>query len=285
MNKHSSPDQQLPSAPTAPGATQPSSAEDAAVEAEMRRLSRRSFLWGALAIGGGLSGLRWLDTRRTENGIVWPLRRVLQSNEEIARDFFNPGRMAPTFAASRIDPERTNGDYGLSEDFDPSQWKLTVAGLADEEATSKEVTLAQIQKLPRIDMTTELKCIEGWSIIQHWTGARLSDFIAKYPPATISGEAFNLAKPDDWPAFVGLMTPDGAYYVGLEIEAALHPQTLLCYAMNGKPLTLEHGAPLRLVTPLKYGIKSLKRIGTLRYVNARPADYWAEQGYDYYAGH
>ena len=59
----------------------------------------------------------------------------------------------------------------------------------------------------------------------------------------------------------------------------------VCYAMNGKALTLEHGAPLRLVTPLKYGIKSLKRIGTLRFSNSRPADYWAEQGYDYYAGH
>ena len=84
------------------------------------------------------------------------------------------------------------------------------------------------------------------------------------------------ANPDDLPGFVGLETPGGGYYVGLERETALHPQTLLCYEMNGRPLTPE---------PLKYGIKSLKRIGTLRFVDKRPADYWAEQGYDYHAGH
>ncbi len=64
-----------------------------------------------------------------------------------------------------------------------------------------------------------------------------------------------------------------------------HPQTLLCYEMNGEPLTLEHGAPLRLVTPVKYGIKNIKRIGTIRFTDKRPADFWAERGYDWYAGH
>ena len=65
---------------------------------------------------------------------------------------------------------------------------------------------------------------------------------------------------------------------------ALHPQTLLAYEMNGKPLTPDHGAPLRLVTPLKYGVKQIKQIGRITYVNTRPRDYWHEQGYDYYAG-
>ncbi len=65
----------------------------------------------------------------------------------------------------------------------------------------------------------------------------------------------------------------------------LHPQTLLCYEMQGAPLTLAHGAPLRLVTPLKYGVKHLKRIGVLRFMDARPEDYWAERGYDWYIGH
>ncbi len=69
------------------------------------------------------------------------------------------------------------------------------------------------------------------------------------------------------------------------MASALHPQTLLAYEMAGSALTLEHGAPLRLVTPVKYGIKSIKRIGTIRFTNDRPADYWAERGYDWYAGH
>ena len=62
------------------------------------------------------------------------------------------------------------------------------------------------------------------------------------------------------------------------------PQTLLCYEMNGEPLNLDPGAPLRLAIPVKYGIKNIKRIGTIKFTNERPADYWAEQGYDYYSG-
>ena len=65
----------------------------------------------------------------------------------------------------------------------------------------------------------------------------------------------------------------------------LHPQTLLCYEMDGRPLTTDHGAPLRLLIPVKYGIKSLKQVRTLRFADRRPADYWAERGYDGYAGH
>jgi len=54
--------------------------------------------------------------------------------------------------------------------------------------------------------------------------------------------------------------------------------------MNGAPLTAEHGAPLRLAIPVKYGIKNIKRIGKITYATARPRDYWAEDGYDWYAG-
>ena len=66
--------------------------------------------------------------------------------------------------------------------------------------------------------------------------------------------------------------------------SALHPQTLLCYEMNGKPLEEKHGAPLRLVIPVKYGIKNIKLITRIAYSVHRPVDYWAEQGYDWYAG-
>jgi len=83
---------------------------------------------------------------------------------------------------------------------------------------------------------------------------------------------------------VGLETPDSGYYVGLDSDSALHPQTLLCYEMQGAPLTPAHGAPLRLVTPVKYGIKNIKRIGAIKFQDNRPADFWAEQGYDWYAG-
>ena len=83
--------------------------------------------------------------------------------------------------------------------------------------------------------------------------------------------------------YVRLMTPDEEYYVGIDRPRALHPQPLLCYEMNGAPLKDEHGAPLRLVIPVKYGIKNLKRIGSITYTDECPDDYWAERGYDYYA--
>lgn len=257
---------------------------DAEVEAQMRRMSRRSFLWAALAGAGTLTGFKLLNSRRFDDGIPWPLRRVLDINGEIARDVFSTSRLAPTFAASLAKEPRVNGDIGLGEDFDPKTWQLSVSGLASGEDLN--LSLAQIKKLPRVEVTTELKCIEGWSVIVTWAGARFADFMAKYPPATQSGEAPDIArKPADLVPYVSVTTPDSEYFVGLDIESALHPQTLLCYEMNGKPLTLQHGAPLRLVTPVKYGIKYLKRIGSIEFSAQKPQDYWAQRGYDWYSGH
>lgn len=148
------------------------------------------------------------------------------------------------------------------------------------------LTLADIRALPRVEMTTELKCIEGWSVIVNWAGARLSDFAVQYQPSTRSNlppDVIN--RPSDLVRYVSMKTPDDGYYVGLDMASALHPQTLLCYEMNGQPLSLEHGAPLRLVTPVKYGIKSIKRIGRIEFMDKRPNDFWAERGYDWYSGH
>ena len=66
--------------------------------------------------------------------------------------------------------------------------------------------------------------------------------------------------------------------------SALHPQTLLCYEMNGSPLTEAHGAPLRLVSTVKYGYKCIKRISVVELTEQRPSDYWAKRGYDWYGG-
>jgi DMSO/TMAO reductase YedYZ molybdopterin-dependent catalytic subunit len=85
--------------------------------------------------------------------------------------------------------------------------------------------------------------------------------------------------------YVSLATPDESYYVGWDMPSILHPQTLLAYEMNGAPLTMQHGAPLRLATATKYGIKQIKRIGRIEFTNVRPPDFWAERGYDWYAGH
>jgi DMSO/TMAO reductase YedYZ molybdopterin-dependent catalytic subunit len=259
-------------------------AADAAVLAEARRRSRRAFIGLGLTSLLGLGSWGWLVSRDKVDGMPGPLRRVLDANGRLSSAYFERSRLAPEFARHRARMPRKNGLYGMKEELDPAAWRLRVQPYGSSPA--REFTLADIQALPRVDMTTELKCIEGWSTIVHWTGARLTDFLARYPLATHSGQP---ADPNNPPAdlapYVGISTPDDKYYVGLDMPSALHPQTLLCYAMNGQPLTPAHGAPLRLVTPLKYGIKHLKRIGTITFADTRPRDYWAEQGYDWDSGH
>jgi DMSO/TMAO reductase YedYZ molybdopterin-dependent catalytic subunit len=176
---------------------------------------------------------------------------------------------------------------GISESpaAEPGEWRLQVYSDAPG-ISPRLISLDEIKALPRVDQTTELKCIEGWSTVVHWTGARLANLAALTGHASRGGRPYQSARaPTDLFEYVGLQTPDGEYYVGLDMPSALHPQTLLCYEMNGAPLSAEHGAPLRLAIPTKYGIKNIKRIGTIRFTDDRPADYWAERGYDWYAGH
>ena len=180
---------------------------------------------------------------------------------------------------------RVNGRIGLDSGLDPAAWRLRVVGSAGEHAP-QSFNLDDIKALPRVEMTTELRCIEGWSEVVHWAGARLADLASATGLATRGGRPPGpQGNTDDLLGYAAMETPDGIYYVGLDMASALHPQTLLCYEMDGQPLTPEHGAPLRLVTPVKYGFKSLKSIGTIRFTDARPEDYWAERGYDWYAGH
>jgi molybdopterin-dependent oxidoreductase-like protein protein len=137
------------------------------------------------------------------------------------------------------------------------------------------LTMEDILKLPRHELVTQFKCIEGWSQIVHWAGVRMSDFLDAYPPTLIGGAE---------PKYVYMETPDGDYYTGYDMDVCRHPQTLLVTEMMGAPLTQYHGAPLRLHMPTKYGYKQIKRIGLISYTNLKPDDYWTKLGYDWYAG-
>jgi len=234
---------------------------------KLRIKSRRAFLAGGLAGIGGISIWKWIGSRRQNDGVPWPLRSVLEINEQLWRDYFGSSNVAETFSRGSAEVPRENGDVGLEESVDASVWRLEVFDV--EASAPMRFTLQDIQAFPKVDMATELRCIEGWSYIVHWTGTRFS---------TLMDEIGAYSQ------YVSLETPDSKYYVGLDIDSAVHPQTLLCYEMNGRPLTPEHGAPLRLVVPVKYGIKNIKRIGAIRFTNRRAADYWAERGYDWYAG-
>jgi DMSO/TMAO reductase YedYZ molybdopterin-dependent catalytic subunit len=155
-----------------------------------------------------------------------------------------------------------------------ANWNVRVVGKVD-----RQVPLDAIKALPAYDMTTQLKCVEGWDCIVRWKGVRLADFLGKFG---VPSEYVGLSTPLDGKNGDG--RPD-RFYVGLDQPSALHPQTLLCYEMNGAPLTEGHGAPLRLVSTLKYGYKCIKRIGVIELSERRPADYWAQRGYDWYGGH
>jgi hypothetical protein len=241
------------------------------VEREARARSRRAFLTMGAGAAAGYAGWSWLRSQPEDNSLEWPLRGMLRNNEKIAEAYFSDGNLSPTFDRSSVEPNtRVNGDVGLGSAFDAEHWVLNVR--SPDSADARQVTMAEIRALPRVEQITQLNCIEGWTVIVQWAGVRLADFTAKY--ARQGGDA----------RYVGMQTPDKEYFVGLDIASALHPQTLLCYEMNGAKLTSEHGAPLRLVIPVKYGVKNIKRIGTIAFTNDRPEDYWANDGYDWYAG-
>ena len=217
----------------------------------MKMNNRRAFLQFGVAGAAVLAGLQQALSIDPH-----------QWNEWVSRALLRPSRLTPTFPKVRAKEPRANGSVGLEDDV-AEDWQLTVEGPAGVRALSLE----QLKALPAVEMTTELMCVEGWSEIVSWKGTRLS----------------NIA-PANAPEYVSLKTPDQLYFVGLDLESALHPQTLLAWEMNGQPLTPEHGAPLRLVIPVKYGIKNIKRIGTIEFMAQRPKDYWYDRGYDWYAG-
>jgi len=253
---------------------------------EMSRMTRRSAVTGVVAIGAAYGGWTWLTSREplADDRLQWPFRKTLESNERLAKAYFSRQRRVKEWPLSKRDPNpRVNGRLGLAADADHSSWRLRIEGLASGGA--EELTLGDLRKLPKVEMVTELRCIEGWSEFVHWGGVRLVDLVKMLPPATRDGSAPDLDdNPQSLVRYVAMETPGRGYWVGLDMPSALHPQTVLAYEINEAPLSWGHGAPLRLVIPVKYGIKNIKRIRLIRYTDIRPADYWAERKYDWYAG-
>ncbi len=207
-----------------------------------------------------------------DKGTPATLRKALNKNEEIFSGIFDTARTVkeyPLSAAAKI--VRVNGREGLRDSVDEASWRLNVVR---SNGDTLHITLDDIKKLPKKDIVFNFKCIEGWSQVSHWAGVPFKTFMQHY---NLTNEAAM--------KYVGLQTPGNAYYVGIDMPSALQSQTILCYEMNGKPLPTNQGFPLRLIIPVKYGIKHLKRIGTMYFSNTKPPDYWAERGYDYYAGH
>ena len=206
-----------------------------------------------------------------DHSALRPLRKGLDMNEWIFSTFFSNKHLARAYSRAMAAPRvRVNGDAGLKNSSDTAGWKLHLVRMPGDTLL---ISLGDIRSLPKTEIIFDFKCIEGWSQVTHWGGVRFSDFVNRY----------GLTKQSKM-NYAGLVTPDGQYYVGIDMASMMHPQTLLCYEMNGKPLPLNQGYPLRLIIPVKYGVKHLKRIGTLSFDANRPKDYWYEEGYDYYCG-
>lgn len=244
-----------------------------------KQLKRRNFIsfavFGLLG-ASAFKGWEWLYHSPVEQpgitaGAHKPLRRALNKTELFFRRSFSNHHLVKTYpkemAAKNV---RHNSDIGADDKIDLDNWKLEVDKSNGEKLF---FTMEQIQALPKTEIVFDFKCVEGWDQIQHWGGVRFIDFI----------QHFGLTS-ETKSAYVGMATPNKGYYVGLDMPSAIHPQTILAYEMNERPLPVNHGAPLRLIIPVKYGIKNLKRIGSISFSNSRPKDYWAENGYDYYSG-
>jgi len=245
-----------------------------------KKINRRSFI--AFAGFAGFNVLAWLSWRwlykspLEKPGITGeakrPLRKALEQNEIIFKNTFSNDHLVKTYPKSMAAKNvRVNSDIGMEDkNFDSSTWLLTAN---KKDGRQLKISLNELMALPKTEIVFDFKCVEGWDQISYWGGVKFSDFIEHYQ---LQEEAKL--------SYVGLATPDQGYYVGIEMPGAMHPQTLLAYEVNGKLLPPEHGQPLRLIIPVKYGIKNLKRIGSIYFSDQRPRDYWAEQGYDYYSG-
>ena len=240
-------------------------------EQQIRRRTFRAFTIFFLLLGAGWLLFMRLYHEDKDAGVQKTLRKGLEFNESLLTSIFTQARISKEYTlADAMKKVRVNGNIGLGNDADTVGWKLKVIRAAGD---TLFLSMDDIKALPRTEVIFDFKCIEGWSQVTHWAGVRFSDFVKAYHLEAQAQEAY-----------IGLQTPDKGYYVGIDRNSIMHKQTILCYEMNGKPLPMDQGYPLRLIIPVKYGIKHLKRIGTLYFSNSKPPDYWAEQGYDYYSG-
>ncbi|HEV8581946.1 MAG TPA: molybdopterin-dependent oxidoreductase [Thermoanaerobaculia bacterium] len=235
-----------------------------------RSLSRRHLLRlgltaGAASLAGacGWQGGPLLPLLRGASRVNdWVGEKVLLSSD----------RLAPQYPISGRTPERYFPAYSITRPVpqlsDPGTWALEVGGLVRK---PMRLTLEMLQALPRVTYTVKHHCVEGWSAIATWTGAPVSSVVA-------------LVEPTAEARYLRFDTFDRNYYNGWDMKSALHPQTILAYAFNDRPLTPAHGAPLRLYSPIKLGYKLTKYLTSMTFTAERPGGYWEDRGYPWHAG-
>src|SRR5467141_1588827 len=255
----------------------------------LHQLTRRDvLLFGAGALAA-LAGAGFLLPQNTlgrlgirgkmkSPGKEWFLNQALRIDDDVAEALYSGNRMVPTYNKSQITDLKNNYNGATPDPGYISGWNLTLDGLASGLTISLDIrnlmTRFSIQ-----EQITRLVCIEGWSAIAWWAGLRFDDLLRTYPPMSQA----RWARVESSVNLDASGNPD-PYYVSIDLATARHPQTLLATHLNGQPLTVEHGAPLRLMVPVKLGLKNVKAITRLTYVAQEPRDYWAERGYSHYDG-
>ena len=199
------------------------------------------------------------------------LRAGLGFSDWASSLLFRGGHLAPTFADSDLtafDKFPINGYDVEDPGVDLNAWTLNVSGAVRKPGA---YTLAQVQAFPKVTQNTRHVCVEGWDVIGNFGGARLSEFLV-------------MVGADPTARFLSVACADD-YYESLDMATAMHPQSLLCYEMYGRPLTREHGAPLRFIIPSKIGYKQAKYLTELKVSHVlEKAGYWEDQGYSSFYG-
>jgi DMSO/TMAO reductase YedYZ molybdopterin-dependent catalytic subunit len=199
----------------------------------------------------------------------------------LAREY-SPGAITPYFKPNgSVDPE--DPTYVALRQGGFADWKLEVGGLVER---PMKLSLAELRALPSRSQITRHDCVEGWSCIGQWKGARLSALLTAAglkPQARLI--AFFCADSLDEPP-----DPNDRYYETIDLVDAFHPQTILAYEMNYAPLTVEHGAPLRLRVERQLGYKMAKYVMRIEAIESfirlggGRGGYWEDRGYEWYAG-
>jgi DMSO/TMAO reductase YedYZ molybdopterin-dependent catalytic subunit len=249
-------------------------------------ISRRSALIGGIGAGGLLlsgcdqlshspSVRRVLDAAATVN---YRGQRLLLTAQGPLAPEFKPADIAPTFRVNGSAYPGTD-DYKRLMDTNFSTYRLVVEGLVHHPLS---FSLADLQKLPSRTQITRHDCVEGWSAIGQWTGVQLGLLL----------KAAGLAPGARYVVFRCADDMGGGYfyYESVDLADAFHPQTLLAYALNGQPLPVAHGAPIRLRVERQLGYKQAKYVMRIQVVDSfaqvggGKGGFWEDQGYAWYAG-
>ena len=232
---------------------------------ERKRLNRRELLKLAPVVVIGAFAIPKLRDPLLMNGQGF--------SDWASGEYFGRHRLAQTYSNKDVVPFE-QFPYNYYDVVDPGvdldHWTLTVQGLVQHPGDYK---LEQIQALPKQVQNTRHVCVEGWDVIGNFGGVRASDFL-RWVGADLTARFLEVECVDD-------------YYESIDMETILHPQTLFCYEMYGKPLDRGHGAPLRLQMPTKWGYKQAKYLDTIRVTNVLKdgkRGYWEDQGYSWYGG-